>query len=45
MDRHPIEVDGTGVLFVDVSRVVLGPLPVVLGMPGIIPPLVEGGCV
>lgn len=45
MDRRPIEVDGTGVLFVDVSRVVLGPLPVALGLPGLIPPLVEGGCV
>jgi len=45
MDRHPIEVDGTGVLFVDLSRVVLGPLPIALGRPGIIPPLVEGGCV
>lgn len=45
MDRYATEVDADGVLFVDTSRVVLGPLPVALGQPGITPPLVEGGCV
>lgn len=45
MDRFAVEVDGDGVLFVDTSRVVLGPLPIALGEPGLIPPLVEGGCV
>ncbi|TMF34113.1 MAG: Rieske 2Fe-2S domain-containing protein [Chloroflexi bacterium] len=45
MDRFPIEVDGAGVLTVDTSRVVLGPLPVVLGQPGLIPPRVPNGCV
>ena len=45
LDRYAIEVDATGVLFVDTSRITLGPLPVALGQPGLIPPLVEGGCV
>jgi menaquinol-cytochrome c reductase iron-sulfur subunit len=44
MDRHPIEVDANGVLTVDTSRVVLGPLPIVLGQPGVIPPKVPRGC-
>jgi cytochrome b6-f complex iron-sulfur subunit len=44
MDRYGIEVDADGVLTVDTSTVVLGPLPVALGAPGIIPPRVEGGC-
>ncbi len=44
MDRHPIEVDSDGVLTVDTSKVALGPLPVALGQPGIIPPLVPRGC-
>ena len=45
MDRFAIEVDASGVLFVDTSRITLGPLPVALGQPGLIPPLVERGCV
>lgn len=44
MDRYPIEVDGNGVLTVDTSRVMLGPLPVALGQPGLIPPRVPNGC-
>ena len=44
MDRFPIEVDGAGVLTIDTSRVTLGPLPVVLGQPGLIPPRVPNGC-
>jgi cytochrome b6-f complex iron-sulfur subunit len=44
MDRYPIEVDGAGVLTIDTSRVTLGPLPVVLGQPGLIPPRVPNGC-
>src|SRR4051812_27713394 len=44
MDRHPIEVDGDGALTVDTSRVILGPLPVVLGQPGISLPKVARGC-
>ena len=44
MDRFAIRVDGDGVLFVDNRKITLGPLPVALGMPGVIPPLVEDGC-
>jgi hypothetical protein len=44
MDRYAIEVDTNGVLTVDTARVILGPLPVVLGQPGLIPPRVENGC-
>ena len=45
MDRFATEVDASGVLTIDTSKVTLGPLPVAVGQPGIIPPLVEGGCV
>jgi cytochrome b6-f complex iron-sulfur subunit len=45
MDRFAIEVDAAGVLTVDTTRIVLGPLPVALGQPGLIPPRVESGCV
>ena len=45
MDRFAIEVDGDGVLTIDTTHITLGPLPVALGEPGIIPPRVENGCV
>jgi cytochrome b6-f complex iron-sulfur subunit len=45
LDRYAIEVDASGVLFVDTGRIALGPLPVALGQPGLIPPLVARGCV
>ena len=44
MDRFAIEVDAGGVLTVDTSHVVLGPLPIALGQPGVLPPLVPRGC-
>src|SRR6478735_5500081 len=44
MDRHPVEVSADGVLTVDTTRVVLGPLPIALGQPGVIPPKVPRGC-
>src|SRR5688572_75480 len=44
MDRFAIEVDASGVLTIDTTRLVLGPLPVALGAAGLLPPLVEGGC-
>ena len=44
MDRFPIEVSSDGVLFVDTSRVILGPLPIALGQPGVELPLVARGC-
>jgi Rieske Fe-S protein len=45
MDRFAVRVDPDGVLFVDTTRLTFGPLPVALGQPGVIPPLVENGCV
>ena len=45
MDRFAVKVDKAGVLFVDQTKITLGRLPVALGMPGVIPPLVENGCV
>jgi Rieske Fe-S protein len=44
MDRFAVEVDADGVLTIDTAVITLGPLPVALGNPGIIPPRVEGGC-
>jgi cytochrome b6-f complex iron-sulfur subunit len=44
MDRLAIEVDGNGVLTVETGRIALGPLPVALGQPGLIPPRVARGC-
>lgn len=45
MDRFATEVDQDGILYIDTSKIALGPLPVAVGAPGLIPPLVEGGCV
>jgi hypothetical protein len=45
MDRYAIAVDAHGVLTVETGHVTLGPLPVALGQPGLIPPRVENGCV
>jgi cytochrome b6-f complex iron-sulfur subunit len=44
MDRFAIEVDANGALTIDTGRITLGPLPVAVGQPGIIPPLVENAC-
>jgi cytochrome b6-f complex iron-sulfur subunit len=45
MDRYEIAVDANGVLTIDTGRITLGPLPVALGQPGLIPPRVESGCI
>jgi len=45
MDRFSISVDGAGVLSVDTGKITLGPLPVALGQPGIIPPRTPTGCI
>jgi cytochrome b6-f complex iron-sulfur subunit len=45
MDRYAITVDANGVLSIETGVVTLGPLPVALGQPGVIPPRVENGCV
>ena len=44
MDRFAVEVDAVGALTIDTGRITLGPLPVALGRPGLIPPLVPRGC-
>ncbi|MER3418422.1 MAG: hypothetical protein C4343_04825 [Chloroflexota bacterium] len=45
MDRFAISVDGSGVLTIDTSKITLGPLPVAVGQPGIIPPKSPTGCI
>jgi cytochrome b6-f complex iron-sulfur subunit len=45
MDRLAIEVGADGVLTIDTARITLGPLPVALGQPGLIPPRVANGCI
>lgn len=45
MDRFSITVDGKGVLTVDTGKITLGPLPVALGQPGLIPPRTPTGCI
>jgi cytochrome b6-f complex iron-sulfur subunit len=44
MDRFAAVVDADGVLTVDTGKITLGPLPVAVGQPGIIPPLAPTGC-
>jgi Rieske Fe-S protein len=44
MDRFAVEVDADGVLTIDTTQVSLGPLPIALGQPGLIPPRVANGC-
>jgi cytochrome b6-f complex iron-sulfur subunit len=45
MDRFAAEVDADGVLTLDTGKITLGPLPVALGQPGIIPPKSPTGCI
>lgn len=45
MDRFSARVDADGVLVVDTGKITLGPLPVALGQPGIIPPRTPTGCI
>lgn len=45
MDRYEIAIDGDGILTIDTARITLGPLPVALGQPGLIPPRKENGCI
>jgi cytochrome b6-f complex iron-sulfur subunit len=45
MDRFAVSVSGDGVLTIDTGRITLGPLPVALGQPGIIPPRTPTGCI
>ena len=45
MDRFSAAVDGGGILTLDTGKITLGPLPVALGQPGIIPPRTPTGCI
>jgi len=45
MDRFSASVDGSGVLTLDTGKITLGPLPVAVGQPGIIPPRTPTGCI
>ncbi len=45
MDRFSITVDGSGVLTINTGKITLGPLPVALGQPGLIPPRTPTGCI
>jgi cytochrome b6-f complex iron-sulfur subunit len=45
MDRFAATVDADGVLTLDTGKITLGPLPVALGQPGIIPPRTPTGCI
>jgi cytochrome b6-f complex iron-sulfur subunit len=44
MDRFAVSVDSGGALSVDTLKITLGPLPIALGQPGLIPPLTPTGC-
>jgi cytochrome b6-f complex iron-sulfur subunit len=45
MDRFSVSVDGDGALTIDTGKITLGPLPVALGQPGVIPPRAPTGCI
>ncbi|HEY8438788.1 MAG TPA: Rieske 2Fe-2S domain-containing protein [Candidatus Limnocylindrales bacterium] len=45
MDRFSASVDGSGVLTLDTGKITLGPLPVAVGQPGLIPPRTPTGCI
>src|SRR3954449_5579371 len=45
MDRFSITVGSDGKLTIDTSKITLGPLPVAVGQPGIIPPKSPVGCI
>jgi cytochrome b6-f complex iron-sulfur subunit len=45
MDRFGVRVDDTGTLIINTGKITLGPLPVALGQPGIIPPRTPTGCI
>jgi cytochrome b6-f complex iron-sulfur subunit len=45
MDRFSATVGGDGVLTLDTGKITLGPLPIALGQPGLIPPKSPTGCI
>jgi cytochrome b6-f complex iron-sulfur subunit len=45
MDRFATTVDNDGVLTINTGKITLGPLPIAVGQPGIIPPRTPTGCI
>src|SRR5512135_1228109 len=45
MDRFSETVDPSGTLTINTGKITLGPLPVALGQPGLIPPKTPTGCI
>jgi hypothetical protein len=45
LDRFEAVVSADGVLTVNTAKITLGPLPVALGQPGLIPPTSPTGCI
>jgi cytochrome b6-f complex iron-sulfur subunit len=45
MDRFATRVAGDGTLTINTGKITLGPLPVALGQPGIVPPRTPTGCI
>jgi len=45
MDRFSVTVEADGTLVLDTSKITLGPLPIAVGQPGIIPPKSPIGCI
>ena len=45
LDRFASEVNSSGILTVDTSKITLGPLPISIGQPGLIPPKSPTGCI
>jgi cytochrome b6-f complex iron-sulfur subunit len=45
MDRFAATVEADGTLVLDTSKITLGPLPIAVGQPGIIPPKSPVGCI
>lgn len=45
MDRFSATVEADGTLVLDTSKITLGPLPIAVGQPGIIPPKSPIGCI
>ncbi len=45
MDRYATVVDADGALTINTGKITLGPLPIAVGQPGIIPPRTPTGCI
>jgi hypothetical protein len=45
MDRFAVRVEADGTLIINTGKITLGPLPIALGQPGIIPPRTPTGCI